>query len=109
MTKLHYIIIVLGLPLFFWEIPFGFGWLLGWLFVGLLRQYRERILEYVIDFEHFSIRSYIAYLLGVMAWVAIPLIISFFFPEYFEPLAVFGAFFIDRALMFMMNSFRKGE
>lgn len=108
MTKLHYLIIVLGSALFFMDISYGIGWLLGWLFAGLLRRYRERILEYIIDFDNFSKKLYFIYLFGVMLWVAIPLLISFFIPEYINPLAVFGAFFADRILLFFINSFRKG-
>lgn len=107
MTKLHFIIIILGSVLFFWDISFGIGWLFGWFFIGLLRHFREPILEYIIDFDHFSTGKYITYLLGVMVWVSIPLLISFFLPEYINPFTVFAAFFADRILMFIVNYFRK--
>lgn len=107
MTKLHYLIIVLGSGLFFWDIPSGVGWLFGWIFAGLLRHYRERILEYVIDLDNFSKGLYFTYLIGVMVWVAIPLLVSFLIPEYINPLAVFGALFTDRILMFFVNFFKK--
>ena len=107
MTKLHIVLIFLGSGLFLLGWPYGVGWILGWIFVGTLRHYRERILEYIIDFDHFTTRSYIVYLLGVIVWIAIPLLVSFLFPEYINPLAVFGAFFADRILMFFVNSFRK--
>lgn len=107
MSKLHYVIIVLGSGLFFVDISYGIGWLLGWVFAGLLRHYRERILRYIIDFENFSKRMYLMYLLGVMIWIAIPLLLSFLLSEYINPLAVFGAFFADRILMFIVNSFKK--
>lgn len=107
MTKIHYLIIVLGSALFFWDISYGVGWLFGWVFAGLLRHYRERILERVIDFDNFSTRLYLMYLLGVMVWIAIPLLISFLIPDYINPLAVFGAFFADRILMFVINILRK--
>lgn len=107
MTKLHILLIFLGSGLFFLGWPYGAGWLFGWIFVGTLRHYRERILEQIIDFDHFKTRTYIAYLLGVIVWITIPLLVSFLLPECFNPLAVFGAFFIDRLLMFFVNSFRK--
>ena len=44
MTKLHFTLIILGSALFFWDISYGVGWLIGWLFAGLLRQYREKLL-----------------------------------------------------------------
>jgi hypothetical protein len=108
MTKLHYLIILLGSALFFWDVSYGIGWLFGWVFAGLLEHFRERILERVIDFDNFSMRLYIMYLVGIMVWVAIPLLISFLIPEYINPLAVFGAFFADRMLMFAINLYRKG-
>ena len=109
MTKFHIIIMILGSGLFFWDITYGLGWVLGWLFVGLLRQYRGLILERIIDFDDFSVLRYIMYLLTVMVWIAIPLLISFLLPEYFNPLAVFGAFFADRFLMFIIESISKKE
>ena len=109
MTKFHLFIIILGSGLFFWDITYGLGWVLGWLFVGLLRQYRGLILERIIDFDDFSVLRYIMYLLTVMVWIAIPLLISFLLPEYFNPLAVFGAFFADRLLMFIIESISKKE
>ena len=107
MTKFHLFIMILGSGLFFWDITYGLGWVLGWLFVGLLRQYRGLILERIIDFDDFSVLRYIMYLLTVMVWIAIPLLISFLLPEYFNPLAVFGAFFADRFLMFIIGSINK--
>ena len=109
MTKFHIITMILGSGLFFWDITYGLGWLLGWLFVGLLRQYRVVILERIVDFDDFSVLRYISYLLSVMFWIAIPLLISFFLPQYFNPLAVFGAFFADRFLMFIIGSINKKE
>lgn len=105
MTKLHYLIILLGSTLFFWDITYGIGWLLGWVFIGLLRHYREDILERIIDFDNFSTGVYVAYLFGVICWIAIPLFISFVMPEYINPLAIFGAYFAERILMFITNYF----
>lgn len=107
MTKIHYIIILLGSGLFFWDISYGVGWLLGWLFTGLLQQYRGKILDRVIDFSDFSKRRYMAYLLLIVVWIAIPLLISFIIPEYINPFAVFGAFFANRILMFILEGTKK--
>ena len=107
MTKFHVTILILGLSLFLLDVPSGWGWVLGWIFIGLLRHYRERILDYIIDFDNFSKKLYFMYLIGVMVWVAIPLLISFVVPEYINALAVFGAFFTDRILMFFVNIVRK--
>jgi len=108
MTKLHVTIIILGSGLFFLDISYGFGWLLGWLFIGLLRINRERILERIIDFDNFSMSAYIIYLIGVMVWIAIPLLASFFAPQYINVWAIFGAYIADRILMFIINAFSKG-
>jgi len=107
MTKLHFILIFLGSVLFFWDISYGIGWLMGWFFAGLLRQYREKILDHLIDFDNFSTRKYITYLFGVVIWITIPFLISFLLPDYINSIAVFAAFFVDRALMFVMRSIRK--
>src|SRR5699024_11839752 len=84
MTKLHFTLIILGSALFFWDISYGVGWLIGWLFAGLLRQYREKLLDHLIDFDNFSVTKYIAYLFGVVIWIAIPFLISFLLPDYIK-------------------------
>lgn len=109
MTKFHIIIAILGSTLFLWDFTYGIGWLVGWIFVGLLRQYRGVILERIIDFDDFSTMRYVGYLLLVMVWIAIPLGVSFLLPDYINPIAVFGAFFADRALMFIIESVSKKE
>lgn len=109
MTKAHFIVMFLGLSLFFWDFSYGTGWLLGWIFIGLLQVYRGKILDYVIDFNDFSTGRYILYLIGVMVWIAIPLLLATLFIDYINPLAVFGAYFIHRAIMFISNSVRKGD
>lgn len=107
MTKAHYIIMVIGLSLFLWDFSYGIGWILGWIFIGLLREYRESLLAYIINFEDFSTKRYMLYLIGVMVWIAIPLLISSLFIDTIHPLAVFGAYFSDRTLMFANKSIRK--
>lgn len=109
MTKYHYSVIILGMSLFFINMTYGVGWLLGWIFVGLLRHYRVPILERMIDFDNFSAKQYVGYLLLVMVWIAIPLLISFTLPLYVNPIAVFGALFADRILVFFVNSISKKE
>ena len=109
MTKAHYLIMILGLGLFLLDISFGIGWILGWIFVGLLRQYRGAILERVVDFENFSVTRYIAYLFLVMFWIAMPLLISFVMSDYINPIAVFAAFFVDRSLIFVLGIFESKE
>lgn len=109
MTKIHFILIFLGSGLFLWDFSYGAGWLLGWIFAGLLRQYRVKLLERLIDFKDFSRGKYTGYLLLVMVWIAVPLLISFLMPEIFNPFTVFAAFFVDRFLMFVLNLFSKEE
>lgn len=107
MTKIHFILIFVGSGLFLWDFSFGAGWLLGWLFAGLLRQYRVKLLERLIDFNDFSVKRYVGYLLIVMGWIALPLLLSFFIPTTFNPFAVFSAFFAERILMYALNIFSK--
>lgn len=109
MTKLHFTIILLGSLLFLWDTSFGLGWLLGWFFIGLLRHYRERILDRVIDLKDFSVARYMTYLIGVIVWIAIPLAISALLPEYVNPFTIFGAYFMDRILLFVTNTLKRGE
>ena len=85
------------------------GWLLGWLFIGILRHYRGRLLDRVINFENFSVARYMLYLFGIIVWIAIPLAISVVFSEYVNPFAIFGAYFVDRILLFATDTLKRGE
>src|SRR5699024_12159584 len=107
MTKLHFTLIILGSALFFWDISYVVGWLIGWLFAGLLRQYGEKLLDHLIDFDNFSVTKYIAYLFGVVIWIAIPFLISCLLADYINLLFVFLAFFVDRSLLFIIISISK--
>lgn len=107
MNKLTVTIIILGSTIFLMDVSYGIGWLLGWVFIIVLSSYREKILDYIIDFESFSAKKYILYLFGVMIWIAIPIIISLIFPKYINTLAIFSAYIIDRLLMFITKSFAK--
>lgn len=109
MTRLHFTIILLGLSLFLWDISYGVGWLLGWLFIGILRHYREAILNYVIDLNNFKVSLYILYLIGIVVWLAIPLGLSLLVPNYINAMTVFGAYFIDRILLFVTQAVKRGE
>ena len=107
MSKLNFTVMFLGCSVFLIDTAYGIGWLIGWLFISLLRNYRERLLENIIDFDNFSAKKYVLYLVGVVAWIAVPLLFSFFIPQYINPFAVFAAYFADRILMFIANSFVK--
>lgn len=109
MTKLHFVIVILGSLILFWDISYALGWLLGWLFIGIFRHYRTQILDYVIDIENFKISLFIAYLLGIIVWLSIPLGLSLLLPKYINPIAIFGAYFADRILLFIINAVKKGE
>lgn len=109
MTKLSFLLLLLGCLLFFTGIPNGIGWVIGWIFISILRNYREKVLDYVIDFKDFSIARYVLYLVGVIVWIAIPIAAAFVFPKFINPIAVFGAYFVDRILMFITKPFLKEE
>ena len=109
MTKLSFIVFLLGSSLFLVDFSYGVGWVLGWIAMGLLEANREKILEQMIDFDHFSVRQYITYLLGVVLWISAPLVLWYFFPSYINPIAIFGAYFASRTIMFLTKGIMKGE
>lgn len=109
MTKLSFIVFLLGSPLFLLDFSYGMGWVIGWIFIGLLETNREKLLNKVINFDDFSVRKYIIYLLGVVVWIASPLLLSFFFSDYINPIAIFGAYFANRIIMYITKVFTKGE
>lgn len=76
------------------------GWLYGWFFCLVLKWIRQQYYMKLFDMEQFSMAKYAGYLIFVMAWIAIPLGISFYFRDVIDPLAVFAAYFIDRLLMY---------
>lgn len=109
MTKLSFVVFMLGNALFLMDFTYGIGWVLGWIFMGLLEANREKMLNHIIDFDTFSVKKYITYLLGVILWIAAPLALAYFFPSYINPIAIFGAYFANRAIMFITKVFTKGE
>lgn len=109
MTKLSFAVFLFGNLLFLVDITYGIGWILGWIVMGLLETNREKILEQMIDFDSFSVTQYIAYLFGVVLWIASPLVLAYFFPSYISPIAIFGAYFASRIIMFLTKAIMKGE
>lgn len=107
MTKFTFTAFILGLSLFLIDIPSGLGWIVGWISIVILDYSRENILKKIIDFDNFSVTKYVGYLLGVAIWIAIPLLLSFRYPGYVNPLSIFGAYFTDRIIMFVTKSFVK--
>lgn len=109
MTKLSIVVFILGSSLFLMDFTYGIGWVLGWVFMGLLEANREKLLDQIIDFDTFSVKKYIVYLLGVVLWIAAPLALAYVLPDYINPIAIFGAYFANRAIMFLTKVFMKGE
>lgn len=109
MSKLSFTVFLLGNSLFLVSFSYGMGWLIGWLFMGLLEFNREKLLNRIIDSDSFSVKKYIGYLLGVMLWIATPLLIAYLLPNYVNPVAIFGAYFAYRIIMFLTKIFMKGE
>lgn len=108
MSKFSFTVFLLGLTLFFLDFSYGLGWLLGWVFIGLLEDNREKLLNRILN-NNFSVGKYVSYLLGVIVWIATPLLISFFLPEYINPVTIFAAYFINRIIMFVTKTFVKEE
>ena len=109
MTKLSLIVFLFGNLLFFVDFTYGVGWILGWIMMTLLQVNREKILNQMIDFDTFSVTQYILYLFGVVLWIASPLALAYFFPSYINPIAIFGAYFASRIIMFLTQGIMKGE
>ena len=107
MSKFSFTVFLLGLTLFFLDLSYGLGWFLGWFFMTLLEYNREKFLNRILDVNNFSMGKYIAYLLGVVIWIAVPLLVSFIIPDYINPLAVFAAYFSSRIIMFISKAFMK--
>ncbi len=108
MSKLSFTVFLLGSSLFLIDFSYGLGWLLGWIFIRLLEHNRGKLLNRILD-NDFSVGKYISYLIGVVIWIATPLLISFFFPEYINPIAIFAAYFVNRIIMFVTKTFVKEE
>lgn len=109
MTKLSFVVFLFGNLLFLVDFTYGVGWVIGWLAMFLLGTNREKIFEQMVDFENFSVMQYITYLLGVVLWISTPLVLWYFFPSYINPIAIFGAYFASRIIMFLTKGIMKGE
>lgn len=109
MNKFSLTVFLLGLTLFFINYSYGLGWFLGWFFIALLEHNREKFLNRLLDIHNFSMGKYIIYSIGVMVWIATPLLFSFLRPEFANPLAVFAAYFSNRIIMFIRKAFTKEE
>lgn len=109
MNKFSFTVFLFGLTLFFLDFSYGLGWLFGWISMILLEYNREKFLNRLLDVNNFSMGKYMAYLVGVMIWIAVPLLISFLIPNYINPLAVFAAYFSNRIIMFISKAFMKEE
>ncbi|MDN6161589.1 MAG: hypothetical protein L0I79_02345 [Atopostipes sp.] len=109
MSRFSFTVFLLGLLLFFFDFSYGLAWIIGWIFIVILEYNREKILNQLLDMDNFSMKRYIAYLIGVMLWIALPLLVSFLIPSYINPLAIFAAYFSNRLIMFITKAFTKGE
>ena len=109
MSKFSFTVFLFGLTLFFLDFSYGIGWLIGWIFITVLEYNREKLLNRLFDLDNFSIKKYLAYLMGVIIWIAAPLLVSFFIPNYISPYGIFGAYFSSRLIMFVSNAFIKEE
>ncbi|MDN6730876.1 MAG: hypothetical protein L0L39_01710 [Atopostipes suicloacalis] len=109
MSRFSFTVFLLGLTSFFFDFSYGLGWTLGWIFITLLEYNREKFLDRLLNLDDFSMGKYIAYLIGVIIWVAAPLLLSFVIPNYLNPFAVFAAYFSSRFIMFISKAFVKEE
>lgn len=108
--KLHKLflgLLLLSIPLFFLNPSIGFGWAIGQTVMVLLVLSREAFYKKLFDSTTFDMKQYVAYVLYTIVLLAGPLLFSFFYSQFINPIAIFAAYFIDRMLSFVVNLFNK--
>lgn len=107
--KIYGILGLLGLPLMFYNLPIGLGWLVGHVVMVVLVFARDRFYDILLSGSEFRISQYASYIVFILGLISIPLLISFFFEQIMNPYAIFGAYFLDRIVHFVYNIFVKEE
>ena len=107
--KLNMLLSLIGIPLLFWKVPIGLGWIVGQTVMTLLVVAREAFYSKLLTDDKFTMQQYYMYVLFTMILIAGPLLLSFFFQEILEPFAIFASYFLDRMLTFVLNLFGKAS
>lgn len=93
-----------GIALSFYEVPWGLGWLLGWLCLSILAFFRERFYTVLLSDEAFRTGQYIGYIIFVFAILWLPLGLAFVFPNVINAFALAASYLIDRLFKFVKGS-----
>lgn len=109
LEKVNAILLLLGLPLMFFNSAIGLGWIIGQLVMIALVISRRRFYTNMMDSTVFNMKQYVSYVLFTILLITIPLLISFAFNEIINPLAIFMAYFVGRILTFVFNLFVKED
>lgn len=107
--KIYAILGLLGLPVLLLSVPIGLGWMIGHAVMALLVVARTAFYGKLLSKDTFSAMQFGAYLIFTTGLITIPLLISFFFQDIIQPLAIFAAYLLDRGLHFVYNIFVKEE
>lgn len=100
---------LLGIPVMFFNLAVGLGWVLGHAVMILLVISRERFYSLLLDTSKFSMFKFGSYIIYTVGLIALPLAVSFYFQHIINPFAIFAAYFVDRAVHFIFNLFMKEE
>lgn len=105
MRMLKYSLIgLVGIVLMFFEVPWGLGWLLGWLCLSILAFVRERFYAQLLSDEAFQTKRYIGYIIFVFAILWLPLGLAFLFPNVINAFSLAASYLLDRLLQFVKGS-----
>ena len=109
LMKIYLGLALLGLPVSFFNLSIGFGWTIGHLVMAGLTFTRAVFYDMLLSMEKFSMAKYFSYIIFTVGMIALPLGVSFIYPNILNPYAIFVAYFLDRALHFVFNLFTKEE
>ncbi|AMC93734.1 hypothetical protein AOC36_06975 [Erysipelothrix larvae] len=107
--RTNLILLLVGIPLTAWRYQVALGWLIGQFVMILIEMTRTLFYDQILTRPNFRISQYIMYVLFTIIIIAGPLLFSFYFRGFVEPLAIFAAYFSSRILMFLNNIFSKGK
>lgn len=107
LEKIYLFLMILGIPVAFFDLASGLGWIVGQLVMIALVIARSAFYDKVLDSTSFSMKLYVSYVLFTMLLISLPLLVSFLYSDILSPVGIFLAYFMDRILLFVINIFKK--
>lgn len=95
---------LIGVVLFFIEIPLGIGWLLGITCLSILAFVRERFYAELLSQSQFHTGRYVSYIAFVFVILWLPLGLAFFFPNVISAYSLAASYLLDRLVLFLKGS-----